>query len=130
MIRVDGGNGFPAAPPCRPSIPTSRTALPGPQDQERVPNKFRKPDREDAKRHLHDTMNAPNPAASRFADRWRAPYPKAVRYPRDDPDDLPARFRYPAPDERKQAWPTNAIERRFREVRRRIRPLGACAVER
>ena len=26
-----------------------------------VPNKVRKPDRKDAGRHLHDTVNAPNP---------------------------------------------------------------------
>ena len=41
-----------------------------------VLNKIRRSDREDAKRDLHDMMNAPNIAAARtaacrFADRWR-----------------------------------------------------------
>ena len=44
---------------------------------------------------------------------------------RDDDDDLPARFRYPVPDERKPVRTTNAVERRLREVRRRIRPMGS-----
>ena len=52
------------------------------------------------------------------------PYPKAVECLRDDPDDLPALFRYPTPEERKPVRTTNAIERRFREVRRRTRPMG------
>ena len=87
------------------------------------------PDQEDAKRGLHDIMNAPNitvarAAARRFADRRREPYPKAVESLRDDLDDLPARFRYPTPDGRRRVRTANAIERRFREVRRRTRPVG------
>ena len=34
-------------------------------------------------------------------------------------------FRYKDPDQRRQVRTTNAIERRFREVRRRTRPMGA-----
>ena len=54
----------------------------------------------DAKRHLHDIMNAPNITAAR-------------------------RFRYPTPDERKRVRIASAVERRFREVRRRTGPMGA-----
>ena len=61
-------------------------------------NELRKPDREDAERHLHNIMNAPNIAAARrFADHWRDAYPKAAECLHGDPDDLPARFRYPRP---------------------------------
>ena len=127
MIRADGGNGLLAALPLvHPDIPVRRCRA---HRIRNVPDKLRRPDREDAKRDLHDIMNARNitaarTAARRFADRRREPYPKAVGCLRDDPDDLPARFRYPMPDGRKPVRTTNAIERRFREVRRRTRPMG------
>ena len=81
-----------------------------------VLNKVRKPGHEDAKRHLHNIMNAPYPtaartAARRFADRRRHTYPKAVECLRKD---LPTRFRYPTSDGRRQVRTANAIERRFR----------------
>ena len=40
------------------------------------------------------------------------------------PDGLPARFRYPTPNGRRRVRTANAVERRFREVRRRIGPVG------
>jgi transposase-like protein len=43
---------------------------------------------------------------------------------RADLDDLLTCFRYPTIEERKTVRTTNAIERRFREVRRRTRPMG------
>jgi len=43
---------------------------------------------------------------------------------RGDLDDLLTCFRYPTIKERKAVRTTNAIERRFREVRRRTRPMG------
>ena len=127
MICVDGGNGLLAALPLvYPDIPVQRCWA---HKIRNVLNKLRRRDHEDAKRGLHDIMNAPNitaarTAARRFADRWREPYPKAVECLRDDLDDLLACFRYPTPDERRQVRTTNAIERRFREVRRRTRPMG------
>jgi len=74
-------------------------------------------------------MNAPTAtkaraAARRFADRWREPYPKAVDCLRNDLDDLLTCFRYNTLEHRKAVRTTNAIERRFREVRRRTRPMG------
>ena len=71
-------------------------------------------------------MNAPNRskafgAARRFADAWQETYPKAVASVRHDLDELLTCFQYATLADRKQVRTTNAIERRFREVRRRIR---------
>ena len=84
------------------------------------------------KRDLHDIMNAENRvaaryAASRFARRWREPYPKAVACPRHGLEDLLSAFRFVASEWRKAARTTNAIERRFRELPRRTRPMGIFA---
>ena len=73
-------------------------------------------------------MNADNrtrarSAANRFATRREEAYPRAVACLRNDLDDLLTCFRYKNPDRRRQVRTTNAIERRFREVRRRT--LGA-----
>ena len=54
----------------------------------------------------------------------RFPNSKAVACLRNDLDDLLTCLRYPKLAERKQARTTNAIERRFREVRGRPRPMG------
>ena len=43
---------------------------------------------------------------------------------RDDLDELLTCFRYKTQDQRRAVRTTNAIERRFREVRRRTRPMG------
>ena len=63
-------------------------------------------------------------AARRFAGRWQDPYPKAVDCLRNDLDELLTCFRYKTLKQRKAVRTTNAIERRFREVRRRTRPMG------
>ena len=94
-----------------------------------VLDKVRKPHRDAVKAGLHDIMNAPNrpralSAARRFADAWENAYPKAVACLRNDLDDLLTCFRYKTLDQRKRVRTTNAIERRFREVRRRTRPMG------
>ena len=95
-------------------------ALLGAQDQE---HPRQGADRDAVKDGLHAIMNAPNRpkalgAARRFADAWEKTYPKAVACLRNDLDDLLTCFRY------SQVRTTNAIERRFREVRRRTRPMG------
>ena len=43
---------------------------------------------------------------------------------RDDLDELLTCFRYPTLEARKAVRTTNAIKRRYREVRRRTRPMG------
>lgn len=74
-------------------------------------------------------MNAPHApaaraAARRFADRFESRYPAAVACLRNDLDDLLTCFRYPSQAQRRAVRTTNAVERRFREVRRRTRPMG------
>jgi transposase-like protein len=70
------------------------------------------------------TLPAAWSAARRLSDRWEDLYPKAVACLRADLADLLTCFRYATVEERKTMRTTNAIERRFREVRRRTRPMG------
>jgi putative transposase len=127
MLCVDGGLGLLAALPTAFSeVPVQRCWA---HKIRNVLNKVRKPDQDPVKAGLHRIMNAPTlpaawSAARRFADRWESTCPKAVACLRADLDDLLTCFRYPTLDERKAVRTTNAIERRFREVRRRTRPMG------
>lgn len=127
MICVDGGPGLLAAlPTVYPGIPVQRCWA---HKIRNILNKARKADHDAVKRDLHQVMNAPTrprarAAARRFADRWQDLYPQAVACLRNDLDDLLACWRYPTLAERKRLRTTNAIERRFREVRRRTRPMG------
>ncbi len=73
---------------------------------------------------IKSELTAARSAARRFADRWQDTYSKAVDCLRNDLDELLACFRYKTLEERKAVRTTNAIERRFREVRRRTRPMG------
>jgi len=127
MICVDGGPGLLAALPMVFSgIPVQRCWA---HKIRNVLGKVRKADQPEVKRALHAIMNAPNrskarSAARRFADRFQKRYPAAVACLRNDLDDLLTCFRYRDPDQRRAVRTTNAIERRFREVRRRTRPMG------
>ncbi len=127
MICVDGGSGLSAAlPSVFPAIPVQRCWA---HKIRNVLNKVRKADHAPVKRALHKVMNAANVsaarvAARRFADRFNKDYPAAVACLRNDLDELLTCFRYKAEARRKAVRTTNAIERRFREVRRRTRPMG------
>jgi putative transposase len=127
MLCVDGGAGLQAAlPTAFPEIPVQRCWA---HKIRNVLNKVRLADQPDLKTDLHRIMNARTlpaawSAARRLADRWHDLYPKAVACLRADLDDLLTCFRYPTLEERKAVRTTNAIERRFREVRRRTRPMG------
>lgn len=127
MICVDGGTGLLAALPVAfPGLPVQRCWA---HKIRNLLDKVRSPDRAAVKADLHAIMNAPHEkaarsAARRFADQWEDDYPKAVDCLRDDLDELLTCFRYKTPAERKAVRTTNAIERRFREVRRRTRPMG------
>jgi len=127
MLCVDGGSGLLAAlPTAFPAIPVQRCWA---HKIRNVLNKVRKPDQAAIKAGLHRIMNAHIlpaawSAARRFAARWESIYPKAVACLRADLDDLLTCFRYATSAERKAVRTTNAIERRFREVRRRTRPMG------
>jgi transposase-like protein len=127
MICVDGGSGLLAAlPTVYPAIAVQRCWA---HKIRNVLDKVRTADRDAVKADLHAVMNArteakARSAARRFADRWQGAYPKAVACLREDLDELLTCFRYKTFEERKAVRTTNAIERRFREVRRRTRPMG------
>jgi transposase-like protein len=127
MITVDGGAGLLAALPIvYPGVPVQRCWA---HKIRNVLGKVRKADHEAVKAGLHAVMNADTrprawSAARRFAERWDGIYPKALACLRADLDELLSCFRYNTLAERKAVRTTNAIERRFREVRRRTRPMG------
>jgi len=127
MLCVDGGSGLLAAlPTAFPGLPVQRCWA---HKIRNLLNKVRKPDQATIKADLHRIMNARTlpaawSAARHFADRWQDIYPGAVACLRADLDDLLTGFRYATLAERKPVRTTNAIERRFREVRRRTRPMG------
>jgi len=127
MICVDGGSGLKAAlPVVFPGLPVQRCWA---HKIRNILDKVRKADQPALKRAVHAVMNAPNEpaarhAARRLADRFEEPYPAAVACLRNDLDELLTCFRYKTLARRKTVRTTNAIERRFREVRRRTRPMG------
>ena len=127
MRCVDGGSGLLAAlPTAYPEVPVQRCWA---HKIRNILNKVRRPDQAAIKASLHRIMNARTlpgawSAARRFADRWQVLYPKAVDCLRADLGDLLTCFRYPTLEARKAVRTTNAIERRFREVRRRTRPMA------
>ncbi len=127
MICVDGGSGLLAAlPGVFHGIPVQRCWA---HKIRNVLDKLRKADQPKVKRALHKIMNAANApvarsAARRFAQRFQKQYPAAVACLRNDLDELLTCFRYKSEAERRAVRTTNAVERRFREVRRRTRPMG------
>jgi len=127
MICVDGGSGLLAAlPTAYPGVPVQRCWA---HKMRNVLGKVRVADQPAVKADLQAVMNAKTrpqarSAARRFADRWEVDYPKAVDCLRRDLDELLTCWRYKSLAERKKVRTTNAIERRFREVRRRTRPMG------
>jgi putative transposase len=127
MICVDGGSGLLAAlPAVFHAIPVQRCWA---HKIRNILDRVRKADQPKVKRALHKIMNAPNiqtarVAARTFADRFKAKYPAAVVCLRNDLDELLTCFRYRSEADRRAVRTTNAVERRFREVRRRTRPMG------
>jgi putative transposase len=127
MVCVDGGAGLLAAlPTVLPAIPVQRCWA---HKIRNVLDKVKKADQPAVKRALHKIMNAPNAPAARaaarkFADRFGDKCPAAVACLRNDLDALLTCFRYRSQAERRAVRTTNAVERRFREVRRRTRPMG------
>jgi transposase-like protein len=97
-----------------------------------VLDKVKLADRAAAKRGLNRIYHAADRGEARtraraFVDRWRQRYPAAVRCLWMDIDELLNCFVFENEAWRKTARTTNAIERRFREVRRRTRPMGVMA---
>ncbi len=127
MICVDGGQGLLAALPIvYPGVAVQRCWA---HKIRNVLDKVKDAERDAVKAGLHAVMNAPNrvgarKAAGAFVRRWAGCYDKAIDCLRNDLDELLTCFRYQTIEQRKAVRTTNAIERRFREVRRRTRPMG------
>ncbi len=127
LIVTDGGAGLLAALPLvYPRVPEQRCWA---HKSRNVLDRVRLADRQASKRDLHRISHATTRteacrAARRLTERWRSRYPAAVRCLVQDLDALLEFLRFHDDAWRTAARTTNAIERRFREVRRRTRPMG------
>jgi len=132
LIVTDGGAGLLAALPLVYSqVPLQRCWA---HKIRNILDKVRKIDQSSVKDSLHRVMNAKHlvgarHAAKRFVEQWNRLCPRAVRCLREDLDELLTFFSFRDPSWRKAIRTTNAIERRFREVRRRTRPMGCSQTE-
>jgi len=127
LITSDGGCGLLAALPLvYPRLPVQRCWA---HKVRNVLDKVREADKPAIRRELRKIYRAPSSwrathQAIRFALLWVDRYPKAVRCLMNDLEDLLSFFAFEDPEWRRKVRTTNAIERRFREVRRRTRPMG------
>jgi transposase-like protein len=130
LIVTDGGRGLLAALPyVFPRLPVQRCWA---HKTRNVLDCVRKADQTAVKADLHKISHARNlrqarSAMTAFHKRWKALYPKASACLARDSEALLAFFRINEPERWSQIRTTNAIERRFREVRRRTRPMGVFA---
>lgn len=127
LILTDGGNGLKAALPLvYGSIPVQRCWA---HKTRNVLNCVKKIDQLAVKKDLHRISHGKNElcakrAAKQFVMKWQERYPKAVLCLRSDLPELMTFFKVDLPLRAEELRTTNAIERRFREVRRRTRPMG------
>ncbi len=127
LIVTDGGAGLRAALPLvYPHVAVGRCWA---HKTRNVLDRVRVADRERFKRDVHRISHAENRTvarrqARRLVERWHRCAPGAVRCLMQDLEDLLAFLVFDDPHWRQAARTTNAIERRFREVRRRTRPMG------
>lgn len=127
LVVSDGGAGLLAALPLLyPQVPEQRCWA---HKTRNVLDRVRLLDRPAFKRDLHrishaEHRTAARRAARRLVDRWQVRYPAAVRCLVQDLEALLAFFCFEDDTWRTATRTTNAIERRFREVRRRTRPMG------
>ena len=127
LIITDGGKGLLAALPFTyPHISLQRCWV---HKTRNVMNYVRKRDWRAVKKDLHTISYArgireAQSALKQFCQKWKHLYPKAVISLKNNEEELLAFFQI----KDASLWPgvrtTNAIERRFREVRRRTRPMG------
>jgi putative transposase len=128
VVAIDGGKGLAAAlTEVYSHVPVQRCWA---HKSRNVTEKVRVADRNAVKRSVQAIYLAKNivkarSAARRFAKRWQSLYPRAVECLRKDLPELLTFFSLKSPTWRKAVRTTNAIERRFRELRRRTRPMGA-----
>jgi len=127
VICADGGQGLISIlPEVYPNIPLQRCWA---HKVRNILDKVPKKKQYAVKRGLRKIYEAKNlieaqSAANRWARSWNEKYPQAVKCLHDDLEDLLTCFQFTDLDFRKAIRTTNAIERRFREVRRRTRPMG------
>jgi putative transposase len=127
QITIDGCAGLRAAiETVYPRIPVQRCWA---HKVRNVLNYARLEDQKEMKRGLQRIYEASTrwgacQAAVRFGARWEERYPRAVRCLMRDLEELLTYFQFDDPDWRRASRTTNAIERRFVEVRRRTRPMG------
>lgn len=127
LVVTDGGKGLiNALQTVLPDIPMQRCWA---HKTRNITDKVRRADRDRLKRDIRLIYNAATvrqarSAARRFADRWQSRYPRAVDCLKYDLDELLQFLKLGDPDWYERTRTTNAIERRFREVRRRTRPMG------
>ena len=127
LVAVDGGKGLLGALPLvYPGAVVQRCWA---HKTRNLVDMCRRGDQEAMKKDLHRishaaTRTTARSAAGALAMRWRSAYPKVVKSLQDDLEDLLQFYRFDNDVWRKMCRTTNAIERRFREVRRRTRPMG------
>ena len=127
LIVTDGGKGLLAALPLvYPGVRIQRCWA---HKTRNVLNHVRKADWEAVKGDLHKISHASGlreaqGAVGSFYARWRHLYPKAISSLLAHEEELLSFLQLKEPSLWPQIRTTNAIERRFREVRRRTRPMG------
>jgi len=127
LIVVDGGKGLDAALSLvYGHVPVQRCWA---HKTRNVLNYVKKADHEAVKKDLQhishaQTLRQAQKAAQRFVNRWKTHYPKAIQCLSQDLSELLAFLRIKTSLPHSALRTTNAIERRFREVRRRTRPMG------
>lgn len=130
LITTDGGSGLHGALEIiYPKIPYQRCWA---HKTKNVMDKVKRKDQEAVRKALNKISHAPThreatQAYWRFASCWRQFYPKAVACLEKDLDDLLTFFQIRQPKLWSRLRTTNLIERSFREVRRRTRPMGVFA---
>ncbi len=127
LIVTDGGKGLIAALPfVYPGVPIQRCWA---HKSRNILNVVKKADQEAVKKDLAAISNAKGIRQARsamrdFAARWGEHYPRALNALRECEEELLAFYSIRDSTLWKQIRTTNLIERRFRELRRRTRPMG------
>jgi transposase-like protein len=127
LIIIDGGKGLKAALPLvYGDVPIQRCWA---HKTRNILNYVKRADQKKLKRDLHRISYARNlreaqKAAQRFVARWQPSYPKAVQCLHQDLPELLSFLQVNLTLPHSMLRTTNAIERQFREIRRRTRPMG------
>jgi transposase-like protein len=127
LICADGGSGLNAAlPVVYSNVPVQ---LCWAHKTRNITDKVKRKDREAVKAGVRRIYNAGGITEARrmageFKEAWGTIYPRAVESLRNNLDQLLEFLRFDEPKWRRATRTTNAIERKFVEVRRRTRPMG------